>query len=189
MLELFSTDQLLHLYQIAIEEYRFEVKLNWDRTAYHLTLNCGLIAVATGLLKVGSAPVVNLFVAGVFFIGLCAAGIAILTIRKGHEYYRNTIIKKTLLEDQLGLNRQISEYASRPTRAIGTTHGQGEHFKILNETEAWLKRPHRRGGVTFWIVVILWLFLVANAAGIAGCVWLYAHPSKGTQSSSIIKGI
>jgi hypothetical protein len=64
------SSHLFDLYRIAIEEYRFQVRLNWDRTAYHLTLNSGLVAVAVGLLKVGSAPVVDLFVAGVFLIGL-----------------------------------------------------------------------------------------------------------------------
>ncbi len=69
----FSPDDLLTLYKIAIDEYRFEVKLNWDRTVYYLTLNSGLVAIATGLLKLGSIPVINLLVAAIFFIGLCTA--------------------------------------------------------------------------------------------------------------------
>ena len=48
-----SNKDSLELYKIAVEEYRFQVKLNWDRTAYHLTLSSGLIAIAVGLLKVG----------------------------------------------------------------------------------------------------------------------------------------
>lgn len=51
MPESLSSDLLLSLYKIAVEEYRFEVTLNWDRTAYYLTLNSGLVAVAAGLLK------------------------------------------------------------------------------------------------------------------------------------------
>ena len=89
MPELLSTEQLLTLYKIALEEYRFQVRLNCDRTAYHLTLNSGLVAIATGLLKFGSASPVNLAVAAVFFIGMCASAIGIKTIRKGHEYYRH----------------------------------------------------------------------------------------------------
>ena len=83
MPELLSTDQLLALYKIAIKEYRFEVRLNWDRTAYYLTLNSGLLAIATGLLKVGGDARVNLVVAGVFFIGLCASVIGIRNIKRG----------------------------------------------------------------------------------------------------------
>lgn len=60
-----SSDLLMDLYRIAVEEYRFEVKLNWDRTVYYLTLNSGIISIATGLLKVGGPPPVDFLVAGV----------------------------------------------------------------------------------------------------------------------------
>ncbi len=98
-----STDHLIDLYKIAIDEYRFEVKLNWDRTVFYLTLNSGLIAIATGLLKVEGRSFLNLIVAGVFFIGLCVSWIGIRRVRRGHDYYRRTIVKKTLLEDRLGV--------------------------------------------------------------------------------------
>jgi hypothetical protein len=34
-----SQERLLDLYRIALEEYRFEVRLGWDRTTYFLILN------------------------------------------------------------------------------------------------------------------------------------------------------
>jgi hypothetical protein len=179
--ELLSTDQILSLYKIAIEEYRFEVRLNWDRTAYYLTLNSGLVAIATGLLKLGSARIVNLLVAAVFFIGLCASTIGIKSIRRGHEYYRRTVVKKTLFEEKLGLTRPLEEYAGRPNMAIGTTLGQDEHLQILHNTQKWLKRP-LRGSITFWIVGVLILFLLANLAGMAGSLWLYWHPAAALHS-------
>jgi len=171
------------LYRIAIDEYRFQVRLNWDRTAYHLTLNSALIAVAVGLLKVGSTPVVDLFVAGVFLIGLLVSLIGRQTIRKGHEYYRHTVVKKTLLEDQLGLTKSFEGYEGRLTPAIGTTTSQQEELQILHNTEEWLKRP-LRGSITGWISFILLLFCLANALGIAGSLWLYRHPSETPQSES-----
>ena len=105
-----NNHEFLDLYKIAVEEYRFQVKLNWDRTAYHLTLSSGLIAIAVGLLKIGSAPVVNLFLAGIFLIGLAASLIGIQTIRKGHGCYRRTVVKKTLIEEHLGLNKPLEGY-------------------------------------------------------------------------------
>jgi hypothetical protein len=178
-----SNEDLLTLYKIALEEYRFQVRLNWDRTTYHLTLSSGLIAIAAGLLKLGTASPVNLAVAGVFFIGMCVSIVGIKTILKGHTYYRHTIIKKTLLEDLLGLTRPLEGYATKPTLAVGTTVGQTEHLQILNNTQDWLKRPHRHSSITSWIVVILILFVLANAAGIAGSIWLYRHPASiPTQS-------
>jgi hypothetical protein len=171
-----SSDLLLDLYKIAVEEYRFEVRLNWDRTAYYLTLNSGLIAVAAGLLKVGSAPIVNLVVASMFLIGFLSSLIGIRNIRRGHEYYRRTVIKKTLLEEQLGLNKPLEGHAPRLTLAVGTTVGQAEPLQILHDTDKWLKRSPRLSSVTAGIIGILTLFCIANALGIALSVWLFRHP-------------
>jgi len=169
--------RLFDLYKIAIDEYRFQVKLNWDRTAYHLTLNSGIIAIATGLLKVGSSVRVNLGVAFVFFVGMCASAIGIKTTLTGHKYYRRTIVKKTLVEDQLGLTTPLPDYSEGLSLAVGTTVGQNEHFQILHDTKAWLERSNRLGSITSWIVGILFLFLLANALGIAGSLWFYGHPA------------
>jgi hypothetical protein len=178
----------LDLYKIAVEEYRFQVKLNWDRTAYHLTLSSGLIAIAVGLLKVGSTPIVNLFVAGVFFIGLLASMIGIKTVSKGHDYYRRTIVKKTLLEDQLGLNKPLEDYGGKLTSAISTTTSQDEHLHILYKTEDWLRRP-LRWSITGWIVFILFLFCIANSLGMVGSLWLYKHPAGSPQSPPAIRSL
>jgi hypothetical protein len=182
--ESLSTEQLLTLYKIAIEEYRFQVKLNWDRTAYYFTLNSGIIAVATGLLKVAGSPIVNLLVAFVFFIGLCTSLIAIKNVRTGHEYYRRTVVKKTLLEEQLGLTKPSEEYPAKHTLAIGTTVGQTDHLRILHDTENWVKRP-LRGSITSWIVRILILFCVFNALGIGGSLLLVRYSAAPQPSPSI----
>jgi hypothetical protein len=113
--EQLTPQQLLDLYRIAVDEYRFQVRLNWDRTAYLITLNSGLVAVATGLLKIGSATVVDLFVSGVFLVGAFVSLVSIKNVLTGHRYYRQTILKKTLLEDQLGLTKPLDQYVGRPT--------------------------------------------------------------------------
>jgi hypothetical protein len=177
-----NNHEFLDLYKIAVEEYRFQVKLNWDRTAYHLTLSSGLIAIAVGLLKIGSAPIVNLFVAGIFLIGLAASLIGIQTISKGHGYYRRTVVKKTLLEEHLSLNKPLEGYEARLTPAISTTMSQNEQFQILHNTDQWLKRS-MRGSITRWIVIILILFCLANAVGIGGSLWLYYHPSANVPAA------
>ena len=181
----FSTDLLIELYKIAIDEYRFEVKLNWDRTVFYLTLNSGLIAIATGLLKIEGSPFLNLIVAGVFFIGLCVSGIGIRSVRRGHDYYRRTVVKKTLLEDRLGLTKPSEP--GGPTLSVGTTAGQDEPLQILHNTEEWLKRPLRKSHITWLIVVILWMFSVANAFGIVASIWLYCHPSAVAHPLTMIR--
>jgi hypothetical protein len=182
--ETLSQQQLIDLYRIAVDEYRFQVRLNWDRTAYLITLNSGLVAVATGLLKIGSAAVIDLFVAGVFLVGMFVSLVSIKNVLTGHRYYRHTILKKTLLEDQLGLTKPLEQYPGRPTLAISTTVGQAEAMKILNDPEKWLKRRHRFNSITAWTVGILVLFLLADAGGVYGSVWLYRHPPSQTASNA-----
>jgi hypothetical protein len=149
------TYQLIDLYKIAIEEYRFEVKLNWDRTVFYFTLNSGLIAIATGLLRINTVPVLNLLVAAVFFVGFCVSSVGVKAVRQGHSYYRRTIVKKTLIEDLMGLTVPLVDYGGRPTLAIGTTGGQSEHLQILHHTEEYLTRGLRPHSVVFWIVSAL----------------------------------
>jgi hypothetical protein len=140
------------------------------------------VSVATGLLKFGTASAVNLLVAVVFAIGLCVSLIGIAAITKGHDYYRRTIIKKTLLEDQLGLTRASEDYPARPTLAVGTTIGQAEQWQILYNTEAWLQRPLRLWTITFWIRVVLILLCIINLAGIGVSWWMFQLP-PGPQAA------
>src|SRR5262249_28705006 len=111
------------------------------------------------------------------------------TVSTGHDYYRRTIIKKTLLEDRLGLNKPFDGYDTRLTPAISTTTSQDEQFQILQNTEEWLKRP-LRGSITGLIVFILVLFCAANALGILGSLWLYGHSATDKQSSpSVVRHV
>ena len=171
----FSTDQLIDLYRIAIEEYRFEVKLNWDRTAYYLTVNGGIVPVAIGLLKIGDQPIYNLFVAGVFLFGFFAAWTGFRAIKMGHEYYRRTIMKKTLIEDVLGLTVPLKGYPLRHTLAVDTTGGQAAHLRILHTSDEWMNRGVQRNSITFLILFVLVLFGVLDLVGALGSAWLYFH--------------
>jgi hypothetical protein len=173
------------LYKIAIDEYRFEVKLNWDRTVYYLTLNSGIVAIATGLLKTGSEPIIDLLVAGVFVIGVCTAIVGMWSIRKGHQYYRRTILKKTIIEDYLGLTTGLDEYPNRPTLSIGTTMGQDDHLEILRNPDQYLNRPLRRRSISFFVQAILTVFCVANLGGVGISVWLNRHPIAATQPAAV----
>jgi hypothetical protein len=105
--EPFPTEKLLDLYKIALDEYRFEVRLGWDRTTYFLVLNSAILTVATGLLKLQNPPAVYLFIAVLFTLGFATSLIGAMSITKGHEYYRRTIVTKTLIEKRLGLTNAL----------------------------------------------------------------------------------
>ena len=146
---------LLDLYKIALEEYRFEVRLGWDRTTYFLVLNSAILTVATGLLKLNNPPAVYLFIALLYALGCGTSIIGSISIMRNHEYYRRTIVKKTVIESRLGLTDSISGIHPSLNLAIGTTPGQSDHIQILNDPEKWLGRKLRRSAITYLLRAIL----------------------------------
>ncbi|MEI9970447.1 MAG: hypothetical protein WDM87_18220 [Terracidiphilus sp.] len=143
--------------KLLSEEYRFEVRLGWDRANYFLVLNSAILAVATGLLKADNPPFVYVFVSLLFFFGATTSIAGALSIAKAHEYYRKTIVKKTAIEERLGLNNALPEMHESFNLAIGTTRGQNDRMLILNDPEKWMARPQRKNSITFLITVILWM--------------------------------
>jgi hypothetical protein len=171
-------DELLDLYRLLIDEYRFQVKLNSDRTQIYLVLNAAIIAAATGLFKVGGANASPL-VTAIFVLGAVVAFLAAEAVKQGHSYYRAVIYKKTLVEDLLGRHRHIEGYAYQGANlAIETTAGMADERKILDDAEAWLSRPIRatitRGLILVFQVVALVDLIAAlySFASMMGWKWL-----------------
>jgi hypothetical protein len=169
---------LLDLYKIAIDEYRFEVRLGWDRTMYYLVLNSAIVSVGTGLLKADSAAIAYAFVGAIFALGFFTSLIAYSAIRKSHEYYRRTIVKKTLLEDALGLTKALPDYPTRHTFSIGTTLGQNEHLRLPHDTDRWVSRRPRRWSITFFFRGLFVLLAIIDILGCGTALWLSFHPAK-----------
>jgi len=62
--------ELITLYRVAIDEYRFEVKLNTDRMIHYIIFNSAIPTIATGLLKIEAGSLLNLVVILVFAVRL-----------------------------------------------------------------------------------------------------------------------
>ena len=84
---------LWQLYKFAVEEYRFQVNLNWQRSQYFLGLNAAVISVGAGLIHLGpeaarenGAPLT----VAVFLVGLVLASFSTFAVWKQHDYYRTT---------------------------------------------------------------------------------------------------
>jgi hypothetical protein len=158
-------ERLLDLYKIAVEEYRFEVRLGWDRTTYFLVLNSAILSVATGLLKLDSPPIVYVFISLLFGFGLGTSLIGSMAITKAHRYYRWTVVRKTVLERRLGLDRPLSDMHPSLDLTIATTAGQKERAAILTNPESWVARRHSRRAITFWLCWILRGMVVVDGFG------------------------
>jgi hypothetical protein len=147
-------NELLDLYKLLIEEYRFQVKLNSDRTQIYLVLNAAIITAATGLLKVGGADTRTL-VFLIFVLGIFVARVAGQAVEQGHHYYRSVVYKKTLVENLLGRRKQIDGYDyNGATLAIETTLGMSSDREILDDSAAWLSRPIRKNTITGGLILV-----------------------------------
>jgi hypothetical protein len=86
-----------------VEEYRFQVQLNWDRTKYLLGFNTAIIAVGTGLIKIGSHGVASPLLVGIFVVGLVATILSACAVYLQHNYYRSTRDRMVALDERLEL--------------------------------------------------------------------------------------
>jgi len=171
-----SQEQLLKLYQISIDEYRFEVKLNTDRMIHYIVANSVLLSIGTGLLKIDGARPINLFVAFVFIAGAFAARLGIRAIRRGHAYYHRTVHKKTVIEDLLGLTAPLDKYHGA-TLAIGSTLGQADVLRIVNDPDTWLAADDPKSGtIVHAAVLVLRMVMGMDVLGAIAAVALVFWP-------------
>jgi hypothetical protein len=142
----------LELYRIALDEYRFQVNLNWQRTQHYFVLNLAIVGAAIALLKAGAAGSGSyLLVAGLFLCGSLTAALAIVSSITQQRYYHETREHKRLLETSLGLG----------SFAIQTTYG--------------MRREKRRlPSVTFLTLVVFAAIAVTDLGGSSYTTYEYA---------------
>ena len=156
---------------MAVDEYRFQVRFNWERTRDYFILNGALVSVAIGLHRPGDLA--NNLLVGCILLLACATGIlGAITHHTGHKYYRRTVYKKTLLEDILGLTHTREGYAFEgATLAITSTAGHAETTDILHHTEEWLRRGLRRGSIVSWV---FWVLVIFSALEFVAALFYFA---------------
>jgi hypothetical protein len=120
-------DTLLQLYKFAIEEYRFQVTLNWQRSQYYFILNAALIAAGASLFGIQNDRGRPL-ACGLFTIGLIAVILALLVTRTQHTYYKATRENLKDLERRLGLQ----ELGIRTTPSLGSPHKRMATVRTFN---------------------------------------------------------
>ena len=158
------------IYRHAIEEYRFEVELSWKRTKFYLGLNMALLAAVATLLRIDSDAWWPLI--GISATGVLVSGLGMSTIRTGHEYYRRTVWKKTLIENALGLNEPVDPQTDPSgSWAIATTATQEDTDSILKDKEAWIGRKIEWKKITWKLIASMWLFIALHVVVIGFSVW------------------
>lgn len=137
----------MDLYRISVDEYRFQVNLNWNRTQYYIVLNLGILGLATGLFKVNGGDEAPVITYGLYFAGALCCVLALFAGQVQRAYYRQTKDHKARLESLLGLG----------ALAIRTTPGMGGTVR-------------RVAKVTTFHTVILSVVLALDLVGFAYAV-------------------
>lgn len=96
-----------------MEEYRFQVTLNWKRTEHWFTLNVALSGAAIALLRIAKSGGTFFLVGMVFLAGAVACLVAIVATYVQHDYYRST--RNRMLE--------LGERVSPGAAVVETTRG------------------------------------------------------------------
>jgi hypothetical protein len=171
-------DKVVELYKVSIDEYRFNVRLNWDRTQYFLGLNLAIVAAATGLVKSGPPRTLEyLLVAAIFAAGVAASLLGAAAATKGHNYYRAARDVVKSFELQLGLPANLG-IASTEGMKLGRTPdaeapdlGPAGQIPPSGQTGGSL----RPGTVVRGAVNILRLITVLDLVGAGYAMWRACH--------------
>lgn len=158
-------EELLKLYGFAIDEYRFEVRLNADRTRDYLVINLGLLTLTSGLLRLESGRAGTALLILVFAAAAATSVFGAKIVRKGHEYYKRAAVKKTLIESRLGLLKRLDDAHPDSTLAIGTTPGMANIDRIRRAPDEWIAAAPSRGSIVFYAICMLWVLAAVNVAG------------------------
>ena len=159
---------LLKVYGTAIDEYRFNVQLSWDRTKFFLLLNSALIAAGIGLLKIAEGSLLtSIFLVLFFLLSILISVFGLGTIAVGKAYYREATFTKTLAEHELGLLDPVPGFQDpRANLSIAVTQGQRKHAAILSgeARDAELQETRiSRGTIAFYTQMVFWMMILIEA--------------------------
>jgi len=144
--------ELLRLYELAVQEYRFQVLLNWDRTKHVLASDAILLGVAAGLYKLSGQAVFTSIV--LVFVAINSV-LGAVGVQTGHRYYRSTRRHMAAVAKRLGL--------PAAGLAMETTSGMAEEHDPSRVPVSFVTRNLRfLGRITTHITVLL-AFIAAVA--------------------------
>jgi len=157
----FKTRQelLLKVYDAAINEYRFNVNLGWDRTKFFLVASAGLIVAGIGLIKVTEGDrLTSWFLVGLFFISPMITICGLKTLAVSKSYYREAIFTKTVVERELGLLDPLPNLQDARAN-LSSNSGQRDIEAILfgGKPAARMISP----GTVVWYIQIIFGIMIA----------------------------
>ncbi len=95
-------EELFELYKLALDDYRFQVQLNQDRSRYFLVLNLTVIGIATGVVQLGQGTI-SILVAILYATGFLFCIFSIFALEAQRKFYRSARDQKMYFEERLEL--------------------------------------------------------------------------------------
>jgi hypothetical protein len=137
-------DALRKQYELVLQEYRFQVQLNWDRSKHYLTFNTTLLGAAVALSKNADTLPARAGLFGLLVVAAMNSYAGMQATSIGHRYYQRTRSTKSELEKVLGLGTYSIQSTPGMRRdhdsvALGTPEAKAERFgSIVQQTRALL---------------------------------------------------
>lgn len=158
-------------YEIVMQEYRFQVQLNWDRAKHFLVFNTAILAGAVALYRNGSTWASKVGVAAMLLLAAANSLVGQDAVAMGHEYYRSICDLKTRLEAAL----ELTEFA-----IVSTPGMQRAHAHAAAGTRAHGK--HRWRKITAQVRGLLLLIFALSGLGAVYAGWEAARASDASPS-------
>lgn len=127
--------ELLKQYELVLQEYRFQVQLNWDRTKHYLIFNTAIFGAAIALYKDAKSWQTEAAVALLLLVASLNSYAGVRAIEVGRDFYRRSRQTKTKLEKALGLG----EFSILSTPGMRRDHGEAAEGTPETGRGAWAK--------------------------------------------------
>lgn len=82
---------LVEAYKAAIDEYRFQVQLNWERNRFFLVSSMTGVSAAIALFKFIDSFLASILIPTLFGLSSVLAALGLSALRVGKKYYRRTL--------------------------------------------------------------------------------------------------
>lgn len=162
------------LYRAALDDRNFQVNINWDRTKHYAVFNVGLFGIAGGIAQLGRAGSTLGYWAVVVLFGFVAlhSFFAVYSIKRGHEYYRESREQFIAIQRQLGL---IVNNSPGPL-ALVSTRG----MRRTAEGKA------KRSGLTDWLTIVNLSMVFQFGIGVAAVVMVIRLVVGGIAGATLV---
>lgn len=160
-LERAQRKELVDLYKMHVEEIRFQVKFNWDRTQYLLVFSVAILGVSATVWKPDASPFALGLVLVLFGFGAFIAFAAQVAMSQAHLYYRRAVLQKTKFEIALGLHEYKVDHPALEIAdlSISTTGGMARALQSVHDPKEFLNAPMFSKGQVGWYIRLLFKIL------------------------------